>query len=236
MKGLRYSLVAAALVAGSFGAVKAQTADEIVQKHISAIGGADNWKKVTSIKMSGSISAQGVELPVTVTVVPDKAERVEFSFSGMTGYMICTKTEGWNYLPFAGQQKPEAMPADALKEAQEQLDIQPLIDYKTKGNKVTFLGKDEVEGTECYKLKLVYKSGKEETMYFDASNYYHIKSVEKAKVEGKDIESASTYGNYQKLPEGIVYPMSMETGNGPMTIKTVEVNKPVDEKIFKPSN
>jgi hypothetical protein len=236
MKGLRYSIVAAAMVAGSFGSVKAQTADEIVQKHITAIGGADNWKKINSMRMTGSISAQGVELPIVLTMIPNKAERVEFTLNGITGYSIITKTEGWSYVPFAGQQKPEALPAEALKDAQESLDIQPLIDYKTKGNKITFLGKDDVEGTEVYKVKLVYKSGKEETMYFDASNYYHIKSVEKSKANGKEVEQVSTYSNYTKLPEGIVYPMNMDTGEGPMTVKSVEINKPVDEKIFKPSN
>ena len=43
-------------------------------------------------------------------------------------------------------------------------------------------------------------------------------------------------GNYTKFPEGIVFPMSLETGGVPLTIKTVEINKPVDESIFKPGD
>ena len=72
-------------------------------------------------------------------------------------------------------------------------------------------------------------------MFLDASTYYHIRSVEKVKANGKEMENISTYGNYTKLPEGIVYPMSIETGGGPMVLKSVEINKPVDESIFKPS-
>jgi hypothetical protein len=237
MKGLRYSLVAAALLAGGFGTVKAQTADEIVSKYVAAIGGAENWKKVNSIKMVGSMNAGGMEFPVTVTTVKDKGFRMEFSVNGVNNYQIITPKEGWMYFPIQGQQKAEAIPAEMVKESQEELEIQdPLIDYKARGSKVAFLGKDAVEGTECYKLKLTRASGKEETMYIDASTYYQIRSVEKVKANGKEMENTTNYGNYQKLPEGIVYPMSIESPEGPITLKSVEINKPVDEKIFKPAN
>jgi hypothetical protein len=49
------------------------------------------------------------------------------------------------------------------------------------------------------------------------------------------MEQTSNYSNYQKLPEGILFPMTVESGNGPFAIKSVEINKPVDESIFKPS-
>ncbi len=236
MRNFRLSVLAVALVlAGAFTA-KAQTADEIISKHMAAIGGLDNWKKVKSMKMTGSVNAGGTELPVTITTVAGKGSRMEFSISGMTNYTIITPTKGWGYFPVQGQTKPEALPEEQVKEGQDQLDIQgPLVDYKTKGNKVTYVGKDDVEGTDCYKLKIVYASGKEETMYIDASNYYHIRSVDKVKANGKEMEQTVNYSNYQKLPEGIVFPMTIESGNGPVALKSVEINKPVDESIFKPS-
>ena len=215
---------------------KAQSLDAIIQKHIFAMGGADNWKKINSVKMTGSINAGGMEIPVTITTAQGKGQRLEFTVNGMTGYMIITPNTGWSYSPMEGQQKPEAMTADDVKESQDELDIQgALIDYKAKGHKVEYLGKDEVEGTECHKLKVTYASGKEETMFIDASNYYHIRSIQKAKVNGKEEEQISNYGNYQKLPEGVYWPMSVDDGSGPITLKTVEINKPVDENIFKPT-
>ena len=77
---------------------------------------------------------------------------------------------------------------------------------------------------------------KKRPCFFDASNYYLIKESEKVEADGQEIETAVTYSNFQKLPEGLVFPMTVETGNGPMTIKTVEINPKVDESIFKPSN
>ena len=186
--------------------------------------------------MVGSINAGGMEIPVTITNVQGKEQKVEFTLNGMTGYQIITNTEGWAYNPMAGQQSPQAMTAEDVKQSQSDLDMQgPLIDYKAKGNVITYLGKDDVEGTDCHKLKVTYPSGKEETMYIDASNYYHIRSVQKVKANGKEEEHTSNYGNYQKLPEGIFWPMSIDDGGGAVAVKTVEINKPIDESIFKPT-
>ena len=228
-----WSLLLVVLPFISFG----QTADEIIQKHINSIGGLDNWKKVTSIKMSGSSNMQGVELPINITILDKKAMKVDFTYNGMTGYTIVTDKTGWMYQPFAGQTKAEVMPDEMVKQQQDGLDIQGvLIDYKAKGHKVTYLGKDDVEGTDCYKLKVSMASGKEETIYIDASNYYHIRSVEKITANGKEMEQTSSYGNFQKLPEGIVVPMSIDMGQGgPLTVKSVEINKPIPDGYFMPS-
>lgn len=237
MKIIRLPMFCIAALFG-FMTAKAQTADEIIKKHVDAVGGAANWKKVTSIKLTGSMNAGGVELPVTVTTLDKKGYRMEFSMNGIANYTVLTPTSGWMYFPTQGQTKPEAMPNEMIKDQEDQMDasMDPLIDYQAKGNKVAYLGKDEAEGTECYKLKVTLKNGKEETEYLDLSTYYTIRSVEKSKANGQETEEVSTMGNYTKFPEGIVFPMSLETGGVPLTIKTVEINKPVDENIFKPSD
>lgn len=56
------------------------------------------------------------------------------------------------------------------------------------------------------------------------------------KANGKEMEQVSMMSNYQKQPEGIVVPMTINTQGGEITFKTVEINKPVDESVFKPSN
>src|SRR5947208_121137 len=140
MRSVKFSIMAAAILLGSFIAVKAQTADDIIQKHVDAVGGLDNWKKVTSIKMTGTMNLGGTELPVTVTTVNGKAYRMEFSMNGMTNYMILTTKEGWMFFPIQGQQKAEALPQEDVKEEQDQLDVSmdPLMDHKTKENKIAY--------------------------------------------------------------------------------------------------
>ena len=42
------------------------------------------------------------------------------------------------------------------------------MDYKAKGNTVELMGKEDVEGTPAYKLKVTKKSGNIEYDYLDA--------------------------------------------------------------------
>ena len=237
MKFFPASILFAAAIFTASGSLCAQTVDEIVSKHVAAMGGESNWNKVTSVKLTGSMNAGGVELPVTVTTVDKKGYRMEFSMNGIVNYAIVTPSSGWMYFPTQGQTKPEAMPDELVKDEDDQMDVSmdALVDYKAKGNKVALLGKDDVEGTECYKLKVTHKNGKEETVFLDLNTLYTIRIVEKSKANGQETEEVSNLGNYQILPEGIVYPMSIETSGTPMKVTKVEVNNTVDENIFKPT-
>jgi hypothetical protein len=161
--------------------------------------------------------------------------RQDIGVMGMTGYQIITPTAGWNYMPFQGQTKPEPVTAEALKESVDQLDPQgSLVNYKVKGHSVEYLGKEDIEGTEAYKLRVTQKSGKIETIFIDPSSYYAIRVVSKQKADGQEIEVATNLSNYTKLPEGIVVPMSIGLPFGEVKVTRIEVNKPVDENVFKP--
>lgn len=214
----------------------AQTADEVINKHVEAIGGADAWRKVTSMRQEGSMTVQGTDVALVLTVVKDKGSRQDISITamGMSGYQIITPTEGWNYMPFNGMMAPEAMTADELTKSQDDLDpAGPLLDYQAKGHKVEFLGKEDVEGVECFKLKVDTKNGSTQTYYIDPATYYVIRVVSKQDVNGQEVEVPTGFANYEKLPEGIVIAKSITLPFGEMTITNVDVNKPVEESVFK---
>ncbi|MDP4231369.1 MAG: hypothetical protein Q8916_13300, partial [Bacteroidota bacterium] len=176
------------------------------------------------------------EIGVTITAVENKGSRQDITLGGMTGYKIITPTEGWSYAPYGGQQKPEAMTPEDVKEAQDQLDIQgELIDYKEKGHTVEYVGKEDIEGTECYKLKVTLKGGLVKTMFIDPSSYYKIREVQKHVANGKESEETVDYSNFQKLPEGIIVPMSIGAGGGSVTVKKCEINPKIDDSVFKAS-
>ena len=212
----------------------AQTVDEIISKHLDAIGGVDAWRKVTSIRQEGNMMVQGAEVKVVRTVLHNKGSRQDISLAGMNGYSIMTPVAGWNFMPFQGQMQPEPLTEEDIKEGQPDLDAQDeLIDYKEKGSSVELVGKDDVEGTECFKLILTFKSGKAETLFIDPKSFYVIRQVAKQKANGQEMEVTTSFSNYQKLPEGIVVAMSMTLPFGELNMTKVEVNKPVDESIFK---
>src|SRR6187401_648105 len=111
MKNLR-SILALVTLSLMSSALFSQTTDEIVKKHIEAIGGKDNWAKVKSMQTEMTMKANGAEIKVTIFQVDKKAMRQNIALMGMEGYSILTNTEGWSYMPFQGQTKPEPMTAD----------------------------------------------------------------------------------------------------------------------------
>jgi hypothetical protein len=213
-----------------------QTLEEIVSKHIEAIGGKDNWAKIKTIKIEGTMKAQGLEIKISIFQVDKKAFRQNISVMGMTGYSIVTKTEGWNFMPFQGQTKPEPITADDLQNEQDQLNVQDdFITYKELGKSLEYLGTDDIDGVECFKLKMIDKNQKETTYYIDPDNYLILKQVNKVKANGQESENSIIYGNYKKLDEGIVYPMSKSSGMMEREIDKLEINSAIDDSEFKVS-
>jgi len=216
---------------------KAQNVDEILKKHADAIGGLENWSKIKTMKMDMVMKMQGMEIPIIVTQVDCKSMRTDITVMGMTGYSIMTNTNGWNFMPFNGQTKPEPMTEDILKSSQDELCfLDKFLRYKATGDKLEYLGTDDVDGTECLKLKLTDSGGKENTYFLDAETYFLLKKTVKVMVNGQVVENSATMGNYQKLDEGIVVAMTTHSPQGDIEIKKVTINPIVDENIFKPAN
>jgi hypothetical protein len=226
------------LVLTAFGfQTKAQNLEEIVKKHIEAIGGAENWKKVKSMKSVAKMNAQGAEVMITIYQVHEKAMKAEISVMGMLGYQILTNQAGWGYMPWGGQTKAEPLTAEDVKSAQDQLSIlDEFLTYQAKGKKIELVGKDDVEGTECFKITMTDKDNKITTYYINTADYHIVKTTSKSTVNGKEMESTSLFSNYKKLDAGIVLAMNTNGDMGDMEITSVEVNPNIDENLFKPSN
>jgi outer membrane lipoprotein-sorting protein len=222
------ALCAAVLLAVS---ASAQTADELIAKNIQAKGGMEKLKAIQSMKISAKMKMGPMEAPVTITKKRPENVRIEFTIQGMTGIQAYDGTTGWAVMPFMGKKDPEVMSADALKDFKDEADFDgPLVDYKAKGNKVEYLGKEDVQGTPAYKLHIVTKDGNESNVYLDADSYLEIKSDSKRKIQGQEVEAETTLGDYKDVGGGVMFPMSMENhakgkeGSQSIVIEKVELN------------
>jgi hypothetical protein len=231
---LKRSLLGLMLAITSFTTVCAQSLEEIHTKHVAALGGSDQIKAVKAVKMSGGMNANGMKIPVAIQILNGKGFKVEFTAMGMTGYQIVNNTKGWNFSPFQGQTKPEPMTEDDVKKSQDDLEIfNDFIDYSAKGNTAEFLGKDDIEGTECFKIKVTLKSGKEKTLYIASDNYLVLKETEKTTVNGADIEISTMFSNYKKVG-AVLFPHTMNISvQGEISFDSIEVNPAIDAKTFE---
>jgi hypothetical protein len=223
-----------AVLVSAFASAKAQTADEIIGKYITAIGGADKWSKVQSIKVEGQVEVQGIAIPYTMQGINMKGVRIDAEFQGNKIIDIVTPEKGWSQNPLAGKSSLDPISADELKTKVDDLDLQDaFLDYKTKGSTVEFLGKDEEDGNEYFKIKLTTKNSNEKTYFFDTktSLIYKIEGI--VKQQGQEIKSSVKYLDYQTTDFGIKMAFKQDQGMMQMVTKKVTVNAPVDAAIFK---
>ena len=104
-------------------------------------------------------------------------------------------------------------------------------------SKAEYIGKDTINNVACLKLKITDKDGNEQTDYFDANTYYIIRTETKVKVKDDEQEVTANFSDFQKQPEGVVIAMTVSSpmGQGDINFKSIEINKPVDDNMFKPS-
>jgi outer membrane lipoprotein-sorting protein len=218
----------------------AQTVDEIIAKNIQARGGAERLKSVKSIKTTATIAmGPGMEAPGVMIQKRPKMAHLEFTIQGLTAVQGYDGKNAWEIMPFMGKKDPELMSADEAKEMEENADFDgPLMDYKDKGNQVELLGKEKVEGTDAYKLKVSLKNGDVQTVYIDADSFLSIKEETKRTVRGTDRDIESSIGDYKEV-DGIIFPFAIESGvkggtdKEKITVSKIELNVPVDDSIFK---
>ena len=218
----------------------AQTVDEIIAKNIQARGGMEKLKSVQSIKSIATMTmGPGMEAPGVLIQKRPALARLEFTVQGLTAVQAYDGKNAWQIMPFMGKKDAELMSADEAKETEEMADLDgPLVDYKSKGHQVELLGKEKVEGTDAYKLKVSLKNGDVQTVYIDADSFLEIKEETKRTVRGSEQIVESSIGDYKEV-NGILFPFAMENGvkgsadKEKLTISKVELNVPVDDSIFK---
>ncbi|MEP7197004.1 MAG: hypothetical protein ABI851_10825 [Saprospiraceae bacterium] len=211
----------------------AQTADEIIEKNIKSMGGAEKLKSIESLVFEGQVNSQGMEIPITITTLKNKGWRMEINVMGMSGWMIVRPDSGWVFMPFQGQSKPEAMTQDQLKESIEQLDLEgELVNYKEKGHTVEYIGMDDVEGTECHKLKILTKSGNVHYELIDPVSFFTVRKISKQKAGGKEVEVQTDLGNYKEVEGGFMFPHTITSMGGPFELKKITVNGKISPDKF----
>jgi hypothetical protein len=220
----------------------AQTAEEIVAKHIEAMGGADKWKAIKAVEMNNKFNIQGMDIEQKTVIVNGKSLRTDISVMGQEIISAVDGETGWAQQPamMGGTGEPEDMPGALIKESKKQVNLGgSLLNYKENGSTVELVGKEKLDGVDVYHLKLTEKGGDVSNLFVSAVNYYLLKSSGKRNIQGKDTEAEVSYSNFKQL-EGLTFPYTMEVPNPmaagtTMTVETdsIKLNPKVDESIFK---
>lgn len=156
------------LLTFSFSFLQAQNADQIIDRHFEATGGAEAWNRLSSVIIEGQVAID------VSSVVPLKIEhkrpyfkRVSFIVDGKE--QLSEGYDGQNaftYNEVDGKFRP-------LKDYKPDSFETDFLDYRKKGFKTEFMGTETRNGKEVYKIKLI-KNTVIDYLFFDTKTYQLI--------------------------------------------------------------
>lgn len=236
---MRNALIRLAGLALCATSLSAQTADDIIARYIKTVGGMERIQSVQTLRRTGRFTGGGgFEAAVVEESKRPNSVRQEFSLQAMTGVNAYDGHTGWKIEPWQGKKDPEALSEEELRDIVEESDFDgPLINYQQKGNRVEFLGQEQVEGTDAFKLKVTLASGDVRYFYMDTDYYVPIRIETKRMIRGAEQEFETSLGDYKQVA-GWYLPHSFETGlrgspdKNKITFDRIEANVSVDDLRF----
>jgi outer membrane lipoprotein-sorting protein len=215
------------------------TADQIIQKHVAAIGGVEKLNAIHTLVVTGKASILGqTEAPLVIQVMRPNRMRLEITYQGKKVVQAFDGNTAWTINPLVDPE-PRESTDDDTRAARESSDFigGNLVDYKSKGNTVDLIDREEIAGLAVYKLKITKPSGAVEYDYLDAASFLPIKTEGKRIQFGQQILYESRIADY-KLVEGVLMPFNMkQLVNGRLameiTIEKMDANVPVNEAVFR---
>ncbi len=235
-----------AVMAFSFSSMQAQDADEIINNSFEATGGMDAWAKLKGIRMKAKVSQGGMEIPLEIVQMADGKQYTIISLQGntiKTGVFDGTTLWNTNFQTM----KPEKADSESTENMKLEANDFPaaLFNYKEKGYQVELLGKETIDGTECYKIKLTKEPQTIDGQKVDDVSYYYfdtennIMLVMESEIksgQAKGMISQIKFSDYDEV-DGLYFPFSMSQGikdgqSQPIIIESIELNPDIPDSAF----
>jgi hypothetical protein len=218
----------------------AQTVNDLISKHIDAVGGKEKLASIKTIYTEGEVMIADNPLGTGKSKtyqVAGKNLREEMTFGTYLLIENYSAKGSWSVNPFLNKMKPGPMDEEPANAGVARIGIEtPLIDYATTGSSVQLIGKENINGTNAHKLKLVTKDGTEFIYLIDPTTFYILKRSIRSKT-GQEIKE-EIFSDYKKTEPGIVIPFASEFKVGQsatmyLVLNKVDFNKDIDPSLFE---
>ncbi len=98
------------------------------------------------------------------------------------------------------------------------------------------MGKEQIEGTDTYKLKVTTKDGTVQFYFLDAKHFLPLKVRSTVKMQGMEIQNDLDLGDYREVG-GIMMAHSMgmrggQQGSSVITYEKIEINIDIPDERF----
>jgi len=210
--------------------------DQILDKYYKAMA-LDKFQKINTVLMSGT-TIQNDAMPLKVYKMRPDFFLMEFDVQDITAYQAYDGKTGWMTAPWTGNNAPQIMNEDRLKDVKNRADFDGLLyNFKQKGHSLYLNGTEKIENKEAYKIKIIRKDGGSEFLYIDKENFYIIKRLSYRNIRGQEITVETYYSEY-KIIEGIPFAFSTTTYFGGQLYSSsqydsIQLNAEIDTHIFQ---
>jgi len=224
---------------------QALTVDQIVEKHLTALGGREALGKITSRRATGTIS---VATPMgllggpieMIAKAPNKMRadiRIDLTAVGGPGEMVLAEifdgTNGWSLDSLQGDRP---MSGDQLASARNDFFPTALLKYKELGLTPTLEAMQQVKGKAAHVVLFTPKTGPAERMFFDAESFLIVRMTSTLTTpQTGTIDQVSEPSDYRAV-NGVQVPFVLAQTAGEQSItftfEKVEHNVTLDDSRF----
>ncbi len=236
--------VAGGAAAADAAADAALTADEIVKKSIAARGGLDTWLHIESLAWVGHIESDRLgDQKVKFSLEEKRPAKTRFDIIGaQPSVRIFNGTKGWKvHSRNDGLPDVEAYSAFEERFAREAPGLGgPLITFRSQNRPIALLGRDQVEGRDCYVLGVTLPSGGRQTVWVDAESFLELRFDRPTYTRDGKAGMVSVYFRNYRIQGGLQVPTVLEIGGGGggdkkpdrLVIERLAVNPDIGESRF----
>jgi outer membrane lipoprotein-sorting protein len=242
MRVTRFALVAIFLAGAQFAS--AQTADEVIEKSIAAMGGRAAFDKVKTRLATGELSIGTPAGDITGTVemygaAPNKQRTVikaDLSQFGAGQLVVDQRFDGTTGYAMDSMQGNREITGSQLENMKAQAFPHPFLNYKASGTSAKLGAKEQVGGRDMFVLTFQPAAGEPIKQYVDAETYLPARTIITAEVPqmGK-IEQMVDPSDYRDV-DGVKVAHKMSLTNAMQSISMkftkVENNVAIDDKMF----
>jgi len=219
----------------AFAFINAQSLNEIVKNYSTAIK-YDKLAGVTSIKITGKMSAMGMEMPMVMYMKNPNKIKVTYSFNGQDMVSVFDGEKGYTMNPMTGSTTPVELTGEQLKQvSQNNVFNNQLLDY-LKNGQLTLEGTENVNEKPAFKLKAnvgtnpIY-------LFLDKSSYMLVKTSTTVDQMGTLMNVDSYMTDYVDINGVVIAKKTSAMANGMeaavITFDKIEVNIPMEDSFFK---
>ena len=218
--------------------LSAQSSEAVLANHLKALGGQEKVKAIKALRLVGTLeAAPGVILPLVVEEARPNRMRMEVKngeqsflrvFDGVKGFQTDSSTGV--LVPFSPSE---------IQTAQADTFDGDLIEPASRGARVEALGRQMIQGHDCYRLKVTEKDGSVSTHWVDGDHFLEIQSEKDVNTPRGRMTRSQQFSDF-RLVEGVPIPFRVVAGQKystktqMMQFKEVFVNPTLPDSEFKP--